>query len=559
MSAPSQSEKPLLTVAELSIGFRRFAKQREIVDTVVKKVEFELHAGETVALVGESGAGKSLTVLSIMQLLPFPQTAIEGSICYHDTEHDRSTELVGAEQSTLQRIRGNHISMIFQEPMTALNPLHGIEKQLSESLALHQSMSGAAARSKILDLLDQVGIDAPETRLNAYPHQLSGGQRQRIMIAMALANQPQILLADEPTTALDVTVQARILQLLKNLQRSRNLGVVLVTHDLNMVRKVAERVLVMKDGKVVERGAIPQVFITPSHSYTKKLLFAEPPRQSPESKTNTGEPLLQVENLKVWLPLRKGLLKRVVGHVKAVNDASFKLYREQNLGIVGESGSGKTTLALAVLRLVKSSGQIKFSENFSHASGNGKPLDTKSSEAMKQIRRNIQIVFQDPYGSLSPRMSVGEIISEGLDAHALTTDPHERDQKVVDILREVEIDPDARFRYPHEFSGGQRQRIAIARALILQPKILFLDEPTSSLDRTVQVQIVHLLKRIQKQHGLAYVFISHDLNIVRSLADELIVMRAGDVVEQGNAKTIFTAPKNSYTQELLHAAELDLV
>ena len=538
---------PPLVVEGLSVSFRQRHGhghgRREIITDVVRDVSFDLHAGETVALVGESGSGKSLTALSILQLLPYPQAFHPGGSVRH-----HGTELVNAGQQTLQRIRGNDISMIFQEPMTALNPLHNVEKQIGESLAVHQGITGEAARARTLELLDQVGIDAPQTRLGAWPHQLSGGQRQRVMIAMALANRPEVLLADEPTTALDVTVQARILGLLKDLQRSENLGLLLISHDLNMVRKIAGRVLVMKDGRVVERGPGARIFTAPRQPYTQKLLSAEPPpRTPPDGGTGgeTGKEILAVENLKVWFPLRRGLLKRTVGHVKAVKNASVKLYPGHSLGVVGESGSGKTTLALAVLRLLKSSGRIAFE---------GRPIDALPQRSMKALRRQMQIVFQDPFGSLSPRMSVGEIVSEGLDAHGLITDPAERDRRVVEILGEVEIAPEVRFRYPHEFSGGQRQRIAIARALILEPKILFLDEPTSALDRTVQVQVLALLNRIQRQHGLAYVFISHDLSVVKSLADELMVMRAGEVVEQGDARSIFARPQHPYTRELLHAA-----
>ena len=528
----------LLAVDDLSISFRRRDKRGEVISNVVERIGFDLHAGETLALVGESGCGKSLTALSVLQLLPYPQAFHPcGSIRY------RGTELVNADEQTLQRIRGNNISMIFQEPMSALNPLHTIEKQIGESLAVHQGIVGKAAHAGILELLAGVGIDAPETRLGAHPHQLSGGQRQRVMIAMALANKPEILLADEPTTALDMTVQARILTLLKNLQRTENLGILLITHDLNMVRKIAERVLVMKDGRIVERGTSEQIFVSAKQPYTQKLLSAEPPPRTPPPPG--GREILAVDDLKVWFPIRRGLLKRTVGHVKAVQNASLKLYSGHSLGIVGESGCGKTTLALAVLRLLKSSGRIVF---------DGRPVDALPRRAMNDLRRQMQIVFQDPFGSLSPRMSIGEIVSEGLDAHGLSADPAERDRRVVDILGEVEIDPEVRFRYPHEFSGGQRQRIAIARALILEPKVLFLDEPTSALDRTVQVHVLNLLNRIQRRHGLAYVFISHDLSVVRSIADELLVMRAGDVVEQGDAQSIFANPQHPYTRELLTAA-----
>lgn len=530
--------KPILTITDLAISFQRSEKRERIVTDVVKGVDLELHAGETLALVGESGSGKTLTALSILQLLPYPHAFHpQGSITY------RAEQLVGANQATLQRIRGNDISMIFQEPMTALNPLHAIEKQIGESLALHQGITGAAATEKIISLLERVGIHDSVSRLDAYPHQLSGGQKQRVMIAMALANRPEILLADEPTTALDVTVQAKILSLLKSLQAAENLAILLITHDLNMVKKVADRILVMKQGKVVERGVTSQIFTAAREDYTKALLSAEPPlRQPPEVKT---EAVLQVDDLKVWLPIKRGLLKRTVGHIKAVNHASLKLHPGHTLGVVGESGSGKTTLALALLKLVQAEGSVLL---------DGKALGGPGGLSMPQVRLAMQIVFQDPYGSLSPRLTIGAIISEGLDAHRLVTDPVARDEKVIEILKEVEIDPDVRFRYPHEFSGGQRQRIAIARALILQPRILFLDEPTSALDRTVQVQVLQLLNRLQRQHGLAYVFISHDLSVVRAIADDLIVMRAGDVVEQGAAKSIFANPQHPYTQELLTAA-----
>ncbi len=529
---------PILCVDDLSISFRRTEKGVEQVTDVVQEVGFELHAGETLALVGESGSGKSLTALSILQLLPYPHAFHRaGSILY------KGTELIGAKQETLERIRGNDISMIFQEPMTALNPLHLIEKQIGESLALHQNIQGQEARQEILSLLEKVAIDDPKTRIRSYPHQLSGGQRQRVMIAMALANQPDILLADEPTTALDVTVQSRILSLLKDLQESENLGILLITHDLNMVRKFADRILVMHNGRLVEQGQAEAVFMQPQHAHTQQLIKAEPPlRQTPGKP---GECIFQGEDVKVWYPIKRGLLKRTVGHVKALNEATLELQTGHTLGIVGESGSGKTTLALALLRLIDYEGQIKL---------DGQQLRKSSGPAMMQIRRTMQVVFQDPYGSLSPRMSIADIISEGLDAHKLMTDPKERDREVIRILEQVEIEPDVRFRYPHEFSGGQRQRIAIARALILKPRILFLDEPTSALDRTVQIQVLELLTRLQQQYGMAYVFISHDLSVIRAIADQVMVMKDGDVVEQGDAKTLFSSPQHPYTQMLFEAA-----
>ncbi len=530
--------KPVLTVEELSVSFRSRERQHEFISNVVKKVGFELHAGETLALVGESGSGKSLTALSILQLLPYPQAFHPtGSIRY------QGTELVGADADTLRRIRGNDISMIFQEPMTALNPLHVIEKQIAESLALHQGLSGDAARAKIIELLEQVGIQDPASRLGAWPHQLSGGQRQRVMIAMALANLPEVLLADEPTTALDVTVQAKILALLKDLQRSNNLGILLITHDLNMVRKVADRVLVMQDGKMVERGPTKQIFQRPREDYTKLLLSAEPPSREPPAPAE--DRIIEAEHLRIWFPIKRGVFRRTVGHVKAVNNASLVLKPGHTLGIVGESGSGKTTLALALMRLISSEGKMSFL---------GRDMREMEGDELKAMRRQLQMVFQDPYGSLSPRMPVTDIVSEGLDAHGLITDPAERDRRVVEILKEVEIDPVVRHRYPHEFSGGQRQRIAIARALILEPRVLFLDEPTSALDRTVQVQVLQLLNRIQREHNLSYVFISHDLSVVRAIADDLIVMKNGDVLEQGNAREIFASPAHEYTRALLDAA-----
>ena len=529
---------PVLTVKDLSVSFQRLEKNQTHVTEVVRNVSFQLHSGETLALVGESGSGKSLTALSILQLLPYPHAFHpKGSVVY------QGTEILGADQVALQRIRGNDISMIFQEPMTALNPLHVIEKQIGESLALHQGITGLKAREMIVALLDRVGIHDPVSRLGAYPHQLSGGQRQRVMIAMSLANKPDVLLADEPTTALDVTVQARILDLLKELQISENLGILLITHDLNLVRKVADRVLVMKDGMLVEQGGTGQIFSAPQNSYTRALLSAEPSIRRQQYVNR--ETVLKAEDIKVWFPIKRGLLKRTAGYVKAVNQASLELYGGHTLGVVGESGSGKTTLALALLQLIQSEGTVVL---------NGQHINNIKGRELSQMRRVMQIVFQDPYGSLSPRMSIEQIISEGLDAHGLITDPDEKDRLVVDILEEVEIDPAVRFRYPHEFSGGQRQRVAIARALILKPRILFLDEPTSSLDRTVQTQVLDLLNRLQHRYGLAYIFISHDLGVVRAIADDLMVMKQGDVVEQGDAASIFANPVHSYTRELLHAA-----
>ncbi len=529
---------PVLSVEDLSVSFRHRQEHQDLITDVVREVTFDLHAGETLALVGESGSGKSLTALSILQLLPYP-------LAFHPTGriHYRETQLVGASEETLQRIRGNDIAMIFQEPMTALNPLHTIQKQIAESLVLHQNLTGEAIRRTIVELLEQVEIKDPASRLEAYPHQLSGGQRQRVMIAMALANRPEILLADEPTTALDVTVQARILALLQEIQRHHRLGILLITHDLNMVHKVADRVLVMQNGRMVERGPTTRIFTSPQEPYTRHLLSAEPPDREPPAPGEMS--VLEAEHLRVWFPLRRGLLRRTVGYVKAVNDATLSLKPGQTLGIVGESGSGKTTLALALMRLIPSEGRMSFL---------GEDMRAVGRAELKAMRRQLQMVFQDPYGSLSPRMAVTDIISEGLDAHGLITDPPTRDRRVQAILEEVEIDPETRFRYPHEFSGGQRQRIAIARALILEPRVLFLDEPTSALDRTVQVQVLALLNRIQREHHLSYVFISHDLSVVRAIADDLIVMKSGDVVEQGQAQKIFDSPEHEYTLALLEAA-----
>ena len=530
-----------LQVEQLAIGFRRREKNRQAISHAVHDISFHLHAGETLALVGESGAGKSLTALSILQLLPYPQAFHPGgSIRYH------GTELIGANPATLQRIRGNDIAMIFQEPMSALNPLHTIEKQIAESLALHQGLSGHAARAHVLRLLDRVGIDQPESRLAHYPHQLSGGQRQRVMIAMALANQPDILLADEPTTALDVTVQAKILRLLKQLQAENNLGILLITHDLGMVRKTADRVLIMRHGRLVEQGPVRQVFTQAQQPYTRQLLAAEPGLRAaqPDSRTT----ILSAERVNVWFAIKRGILQRTRGHIKAVNRVSLRLQAGRTLGIVGESGSGKTTLALALLRLIPSTGRIVFDQQ---------DLNALANDALTALRRQMQIVFQDPYGSLSPRMSVADIIAEGPEAHQLMPDPLERDRQVVDILREVGLDPATRFRYPHEFSGGQRQRICIARALILQPAVILLDEPTSAIDRSVQIQVLELLTRLQQRHHLSYVFISHDLSVVRAMADDLIVMKAGEVIEQGKAADIFADPQTPYTRTLLQAA-LDL-
>ncbi|MEO1775397.1 MAG: ABC transporter ATP-binding protein [Pseudomonadota bacterium] len=520
----------LLTIRDLTI---RFGDNPPAVDGV----SLDVAAGETLAIVGESGSGKSLTALSTVGLLP-DSAAVSGEIAFEETRLD------GASADTLRRIRGNDISFIFQEPMTSLNPLHTIEKQIGEALALHQGLSGRAARERTLDLLTQVGIRDPESRLDAWPHQLSGGQRQRVMIAMALANEPKLLIADEPTTALDVTIQAQILDLLADLQRDTRLAVLFITHDLNIVRRIADRVAVMKEGKIVETGPTARVFDTPTHDYTRMLLDAEP-AGTPAPVPTPRAPLLEGQAMRVWFPIRTGFLRRTTGHVKAVDDVDITLDRGESLGIVGESGSGKTTLALALMRLMRAKGQIGFL---------GQDLQALGTRALRAMRRDMQIVFQDPYGALSPRLSVAEIVAEGLGIHGLREEGVTLREAVARQLEEVGLDPAVMDRYPHEFSGGQRQRIAIARAMILKPQLVVLDEPTSALDRTVQRQIVDLLRDLQARYGLGYLFISHDLRVVRAMAHRVIVMRQGVVVEQGTTAEIFEAPKTDYARTLIAAA-----
>ncbi len=522
----------VLNITDLSV---RFGGGPAVVDGV----SFHIDAGETVALVGESGSGKSVTALSTVALLP-ESAKIDGSVTYRDSE------MIGASQSELRAVRGNDISFIFQEPMTSLNPLHTIERQLDESLALHQGLHGEAAQVRILDLLNKVGIRDAENRLHSYPHELSGGQRQRVMIAMALANGPDLLIADEPTTALDVTIQAQILTLLADIQKAEGMALLFITHDLGIVRKVADRVCVMQQGKIVESGKTAEVFANPQHEYTRTLLEAEPTGQ-PDPVPDTAQEILRTDGLRVWFPVKRGFLQRVVGHIKAVNDASFSIRTSETLGIVGESGSGKTTLALGVMRLISSQGPVVFL---------GENVQGLRNKQLRPLRRNMQMVFQDPYGSLSPRMTVEQIIAEGLGVHGIH-DVVETRKLVHDIMIEVGLDPATVDRYPHEFSGGQRQRIAIARAMILRPKLVVLDEPTSALDMTIQVQIVNLLRELQRKHQLAYMFISHDLRVVRALSHKVLVMRAGDVVESGSSDAIFNAPQTEYTKALL-AAALDL-
>ncbi|SFG84858.1 ABC transporter ATP-binding protein [Sulfitobacter dubius] len=522
----------LLDVKDLQVSFRQDGQ----LIPAVRGVSFAVNRGETVALVGESGSGKSVSALSTVSLLG-DSARVSGSVTYD------GQQMIGADDTLLRKVRGNDISFIFQEPMTSLNPLHTIEKQLAESLALHQGLQGAEARARVLSLLEQVGINDAESRMGAYPHQLSGGQRQRVMIAMALANKPDILIADEPTTALDVTIQAQILDLLKDLKDQMGMGLLFITHDLGIVRRIADRVFVMQKGVVVEEGPTAEIFDNPQHPYTRKLLSAEP-TGSPEPVAEDAPEVLRTDNLKVWFPIQKGLLRRTVGHVQAVNDTSFSVRAGETLGIVGESGSGKTTLALAIMRLIGSEGEVTF---------RGEDVRKWSTRQLRKLRADMQIVFQDPFGSLSPRMTCFQIISEGLAIHKVDKG-RDRREVVAEVMLEVGLDPLTMDRYPHEFSGGQRQRIAIARAMVLRPKLLVLDEPTSALDMTVQVQIVDLLRRLQVKYGLAYLFISHDLKVVRAMSHKVMVMKRGDVVEYGDVDALYDNPQTEYTRALLQAA-----
>lgn len=522
----------VLEVENLNVTFRQSGQETH----AVRGVSFHVEEGETVALVGESGSGKSVTALSTVALLP-DSAGVEGSIKY------RGDEMVNASEAQLRQTRGNDISFIFQEPMTSLNPLHTIEKQLGESLSLHQGLSGQAARGRIVELLTKVGIRDPETRLSSYPHQLSGGQRQRVMIAMALANGPELLIADEPTTALDVTIQAQILDLLMLLKQQDGMGMLFITHDLGIVRQIADRVCVMQDGKIVETGPTKDIFKAPQHPYTQKLLNAHSVG-APQPFDPSASVIAQATNAKIWFPIQRGVLKRTVGHVKAVNDVSLTLRAGETIGIVGESGSGKSTLAMAIMRLISFEGKIAF---------DGRDIGALKTRDLRALRKDMQIVFQDPYGSLSPRMTCAQIIAEGLGVHG-TPSGRSQEDLVEEILQEVGLDPEMQHRYPHEFSGGQRQRIAIARAMVMRPKLVVLDEPTSALDMTVQVQIVDLLRNLQKAHGLAYLFISHDLRVVRAMSHTVIVMKEGDVVEHGPVSEVFEAPKTQYTRGLMAAA-----
>ena len=528
--------EPLIKIANLSVSFGQGARKTR----AVRHVSFDIGRGETLALVGESGSGKSVSALSILQLLPYPTAHHpSGSIMLE------GEELMGAAPEVMQKIRGNRVAIVFQEPLTSLNPLHTIEKQLGEILFIHKKMDKDAARARIIELLEEVGLPDVEERLSAYPHQLSGGQRQRVMIAMALSNDPDLLIADEPTTALDVTIQAQIIALLRDIQAKRGMSILLITHDLGIVRKVAHRVCVMKDGEVVESAETEKLFETPAHDYTKHLLAAEP-KGNPLPARDDAQPVIEADNLRIWFPIKKGILRRTMGHVKAVDGVDVTVRAGHTVGVVGESGSGKTTLAMGLLRLERSEGPITF---------NGMRIDDHDFKQMRPLRKQMQVVFQDPFSSLSPRMSVGQIIEEGLRLHKLAGKSYdERRAVTATALTEVGLEPEAQDRYPHEFSGGQRQRIAIARAIVLKPKFIVLDEPTSALDMSVQAQIVDLLRDLQDKHDLAYLFISHDLKVVRALADELIVLKDGKVVEQGLAATIFENPAEDYTKALMAAA-----
>jgi len=539
------SNAPLLQVRDLSVIFRarptaQGAPPQAGDVQAVKTVSFDIVKGETLALVGESGSGKSVTAMSVLQLLPYPTAQHTAG---NSVKLD-GVELVGASEPVMRKIRGARVSMIFQEPMTSLNPLHTVEKQIGEVLALHKGLDRTAARARVLELLKLVGLQEAEQRLGSYPDELSGGQRQRVVIAMALANEPDLLIADEPTTALDVTIQAQILALLEELQSKLGMAILLITHDLGIVRRMSERVCVMTQGEIVEAGATAEVFGRPQHPYTQKLLAAEPKGAAGRSVEGLPE-LAHVEDLKVWFPIKAGVFRRTVGYIKAVDGVTMTLRAGRTVGVVGESGSGKTTLGLALLRLQSSTGLIRF---------DGKEIQGLRQKDVRPLRREMQIVFQDPFSSLSPRLSIGDIVGEGLKVHQIGKSGDERRALIDAALREVGLDPAARDRFPHEFSGGQRQRISIARALVLKPKLIVLDEPTSALDMSVQAQIVDLLRDLQDKHGLAYLFISHDLKVVRALADELVVIKDGKVVEQGPATRIFDAPATTYTKALMAAA-----
>ncbi len=526
-------DAPLLDVRDLIVSFRAGAGETP----AVAGVSFSLERGRTLALVGESGSGKSVTALSILRLLP-PGIAPRGQAVFE------GEDLLTVGEERLRAIRGAKITMVFQEPMTSLNPLHTIEKQIGEILELHGARGSERIRARVVELLEEVGIPSPTERLGAFPHQLSGGQRQRVMIAMALANRPDLFIADEPTTALDVTVQAQILDLLKRLQARHGMAMLFITHDLNIVRKIADDVAVMQKGRIVENGPVASIFDAPTHPYTRALLAAEP-KGSPPPVDAAAKPIVTADNIRVWFPIKRGFFRRTVGFVKAVDDVGVTVREGETVGVVGESGSGKTTLGLALLRLIRSEGAIVFL---------GRRIDGLRFKQLRPLRRDMQIVFQDPYGSLSPRLSVADIVAEGLMVQRKALSSRQRREIVARALFDTGLDPAAMDRYPHEFSGGQRQRIAIARAMVLEPKFIVLDEPTSALDMSVQAQIVDLLRDLQKRRALAYLFISHDLRVVRALASEIIVMRHGKVVEGGPASELLRHPKSDYTRALFAAA-----
>ncbi len=546
-------ETPLVSIKDLRIAFKR----RTGLNEVVHGVDLEIGPHETVALVGESGSGKTVTAASILRLLPsdnvqYPSGQIffdqrSGSDGPADTQTEtrtaHKTDLLSVPEKDLLGVRGNHIGMVFQEPMSSLNPLHAIEKQIAETLFIHRGLSLEKARPIALEWLQRVGIRSPQERLKAFPHQLSGGERQRVMIAMALINEPRLLIADEPTTSLDVTIQAQILELIDRLQKELHMAVLFITHDLSIVKQIADRVAVMQDGLIVETGKTQQIFKSPVNQYTKTLINAELDSAPPKSEAES-EPLITIDDLKVWFPIQRGFFRVTKGHIKAVDGVTLELKRGQSLGVVGESGSGKTTLGKALLRLEKSNGTILFGNT---------ALNELNEKQMRPLRRSLQVIFQDPYGSLSPRMSIEQIIGEGLALHKIAS-KEEQEGYIVSAMQEVGLDPDTRFRYPNEFSGGQRQRVALARALVLKPDFIVLDEPTSSLDRSIQFQVVDLLRTLQQRHGLTYMFISHDLKVVKSLCHEIVIMRAGKIVESGPADQIFTDPQHEYTKELLSTA-----
>ncbi|MSO99164.1 MAG: ABC transporter ATP-binding protein [Rhodospirillaceae bacterium] len=525
---------PLLVVENLAVTFGQGASAVQ----AVRGISFTLERGESLALVGESGSGKSATALSILQLLPYPKAHHpKGRIRF------KGHDLLGANEKTLRSVRGGRIGMVFQEPMSSLNPLHAIERQIGEALTAHGAQGNAGIKPRVIELLRKVGFPDAEQRLGALPHELSGGQRQRVMLAMALANTPDLLIADEPTTALDVTIQAQILALLRELRAQMGLSLLFITHDLAIARAIADRVCVMKDGQIIEQGSVAEVLSNPKHDYTRQLVQAQPKPQA-RSAAVSDTPVMIAENLKCWFPIRRGIIRRTVGHIKAVDGVSLSLKPGRTLGVVGESGSGKSALALALLRLAESEGAITFE---------GQRIDGLKPAAMRPLRRQIQIVFQDPFGSLSPRLSIREIVGEGLSVHDKLSDV-ERDARVAEALTDVGLDSAIMDRYPHEFSGGQRQRIAIARALVLRPKVLVLDEPTSALDVSVQAQLIDLLRALQTKYGMAYLFISHDLRVIRAMADDVMVMKDGTVQESGPAATVLNAPTQAYTQALMAAA-----